>query len=86
MFRKLNELQLLGFKPVLIYHDALYFISSDRNPVTAIPGLMKRSTELGGFKNEATWLVTPELIEKLHTLTPGKVQIWLKNEAERYKG
>ncbi len=63
MFLKLVELGKLGYKPVAVYTDALAYVSNDPNPETAIPNLMRRKSELGGFKHVRTFKVTKKLVK-----------------------
>lgn len=81
MLRKLHTLQGQGYTPVFIYADNLYFLSHDKNPETAIPGLMEREDKLGGFKCKSTLLVTPEIINAFSTLSPGELKEFLNNLA-----
>lgn len=80
VLRNIAKYAALGYTPALIYSDAVYYISEDSNPRTAIPGIMDRENELGGYKCEATWKVTPELIEAFRTAKkPGAIQKILKH-------
>lgn len=55
MFLKIWEIaQLVQMYPCAVYTDAIAYCSDDPNPETAVPGLMRRSTELGGFKHVRT--------------------------------
>lgn len=74
ILRNLFTLYQKGFTPVLIYSDSLYFVSDNPNPRTAIPGILDREHELGGYKPVGTWLVTPELIEAFRLEKPGAIQ------------
>lgn len=80
--RNLYKFYERGFTPVLLYSDSVYFVSSDPNPRTAIPGILDRENDLGGYRHEGTWRVTPKLIEKFQTDSPGKIQKWLEHYAQ----
>lgn len=67
VLRNIAKYAALGYTPALIYSDAVYYISEDSNPRTAIPGIMDRENELGGYRCESTWKVTPELLEAFRT-------------------
>lgn len=47
--------------PILVETDGLYFVSRDGNPRSAIPGILDRSQELGGYKYESSCQITEEL-------------------------
>jgi hypothetical protein len=50
-----------GLHPCLIYVDTLAYCSNER-PETAVPDLMRRSGELGGFRHVRTVRLTDQLI------------------------
>lgn len=75
MMRTIAQCQAVDCNPCMIQVDELGFISDDPNPETAVPGLMRRSTELGGFKHAHTFELTPEIIKLF-----GKQNILLKRE------
>jgi hypothetical protein len=63
MFLKIWEIvQLVQMYPCAVYTDAIAYCSDDPNPETAVPGLMRRSTELGGFKHVRTLPMSGEIV------------------------
>lgn len=61
MVLKLIENAKLGYYPVMIVADNIGYVSDEPNPELAIPDLMRRSTELGGFKHDGTYLMSEVL-------------------------
>jgi hypothetical protein len=61
--RRLMKLYQQSHIPAWIYGDSLYFLSSDSNPQTAVPGMLDRSTKLGGYKCNGVIEVTDEVLE-----------------------
>lgn len=59
--------------PVLVYSDGLYFVSSDRNARTAVPGILARVGQLGGYRHEYSFTLTQEIYEQAQGLTPGEL-------------
>lgn len=45
-----------GFYPVMIYNDAIYYLSDDKNPHTAISDITKSQGSHGGYKHKGTVL------------------------------
>jgi hypothetical protein len=39
-----------GLMPILIHTDALWYVSNDANPETAVPGIIDKAGKLGGYK------------------------------------
>lgn len=56
MVLKLLEYGKKGYYPCVIVQDNIAYLSDDPNPETAVPGLMVRCKELGGFKHDGTYL------------------------------
>ena len=75
MMRTIAQFQDKGFTPAMIQVDELGYISDDPNPETAVPGLMKRKDQLGGFKHAHTFELTPEIVRLF-----GKKNVLLKRE------
>jgi len=73
LFRKIEQLRLAGHVPLLIYNDSVYYLSSDPDPVSAIPGILEKSGSLGGYKHEWTFRVDDDIIEAFRSLTPGRL-------------
>ncbi len=78
---KLLELAKLGHYPVMIVADNIAYVSDDPNPETAIPGLMRRSTELGGFKSDGTYLLE-QVLPFLDSLDPNAIRKEVKKLAK----
>ena len=49
--------------PIIIEADALYIISADPDPATAIPGILDRSDKLGGYKHCGTCELTQAMYD-----------------------
>jgi hypothetical protein len=79
ILRNLKTFAERGYMPVLIYSDSLYFVSDNPNPREAIPGILAREHELGGYRHEGTWTITPELVEAFATLRASAVQKLLEH-------
>jgi hypothetical protein len=50
MFYNIETFRKAGFTPALVYTDALWFISNDPNPETALPAIVDKQDKLGGYK------------------------------------
>jgi hypothetical protein len=50
MFWRIRKYLGLGFTPVGIHEDCLYYVTNDPTPETALPGMMDRRDKLGGYK------------------------------------
>jgi len=60
---------LLKFgSPVLIRTDSLWYVSRDPNYRTAVPGILDRMTECGGYKYESSFQLTEELYNQAQGL------------------
>ena len=57
MTLKLIEMAGRGCLPVMLVQDNIAYLSDSLNPEDAAPGLMVRSSELGGFKHDGTYLL-----------------------------
>ncbi len=77
MVLKLLEMAKLGSYPIMIVADNIAYVSDDVNPETAIPGLMRRSSELGGFKSDGTYLLS-EVLPFLDSLDPNAIRKQVK--------
>lgn len=62
-----------GIMPVLIYSDALCYVSADPDPVHAWPKLFLRQHDLGGFKPDLSLPITSEVLEAFER--PGSAQV-----------
>jgi hypothetical protein len=61
--RRLLKLFELGYVPGWIYGDSLYFFTTDKNPATAVPGMLDRQDKLGGYKCNGVVPVTQEVLD-----------------------
>ncbi len=82
MFRRINQLHEQLYRPVFIYNDGMYFVSSDENPVTAIPGLTDKWDKLGGYKHEYTLKIDAAICEQFATLSPVPLITYLHERAD----
>lgn len=67
--------------PVCIETDGLYYITRDSNWRTAVPGILDRMNELGGYKHEGSFTLTPELYQKAQGRSVGKLAELFKEAA-----
>lgn len=77
MMYKCWGLQQRGYAPCWINVDELGFLSSEKDPAQAVPGLMQRADQLGGFKHAYTLSATPELLELLREADFEECHTWL---------
>jgi hypothetical protein len=82
MFRKIEQLRLMGHMPVLIYNDSVYYLSPDPDPVTAVPGLLEKAGNLGGYKHEWTFHMDERMIALFRSLSPGQLVEALNERAD----
>jgi hypothetical protein len=57
-------------------------LSEDSNPQTAVPGILDREGELGGFKHEYTVQVNDVIEEAFNELKPAKLLEFLHDVSE----
>lgn len=69
----LANLLKFGAPPVLIEVDGLYFVRSDDNPRTAVPGILDRMNECGGYKHCSSFTLTQEIYEQACGLGVGSL-------------
>jgi hypothetical protein len=67
-----------GYYPFLIYSDGLYFPSEEKNIMKALPGILDRKDDLGGYKHVSSVRITAEIVEASQTLKPGEMVSLLK--------
>lgn len=71
VFRNLEKLQLTRARRLfMIVTDGLWFVCDDPDPTTAVPGILARDSELGGYKYEDSVPITPEMVEYAATVGP----------------
>jgi hypothetical protein len=56
MYLTIEKNKLAGYYPLLVYIDAIYYLSDNPNPYEAIPGMLDREHAYGGFKYDGTVL------------------------------
>jgi hypothetical protein len=78
----LKKLADKGYTPYLVFNDGLFFLSEDSNPQTAVPGILDREGELGGFKHEYTVQVNDVIEEAFNELKPAKLLEFLHDVSE----
>jgi hypothetical protein len=61
--------QQTGKKPILVYMDALYYISDEPTLTGNLAQILARQNQLGGFKYEGTIEISPEVAEILNAKT-----------------
>lgn len=66
--------------PVLAYVDGLWYITRDTNYRTAVPGMLDKMGQLGGYKHEYSFVLTEEIYEQSRGLSIGE-QVTLFNKA-----
>lgn len=62
MLLNLRKFAALGRVPFIVNNDGLYFECEDCNPVTAVPGILDKSDELGGYKHVFSIQITEEIV------------------------
>lgn len=55
-----------GAEPFMVHVDALYFVSDVENPAEVAPGIMARSTALGGYKHVLTAPLTAQMTKLIN--------------------
>lgn len=51
--------------PIVIEADALYYVSRDSNPRSAVPGILDRQDQLGGYKHCGSCQLTREMFNEI---------------------
>ncbi len=51
IFAKIAELARLGYRPVAVHTDELFFVSQEADPLQAVPGLVTEEQGIGKFKH-----------------------------------
>ena len=74
-----------GCYPVLVYHDDIAFFSRESDPQLAVPGILDRQRELGGFKHRYSLPVTTDLIATCDKAKPTTI-LTTMNSIAREKG
>lgn len=82
MFRKISQLYQELHRPVFIYNDGMYIVSSNPNPEQAIPGMCDKWDKLGGYKHEYTLRIDADMCEQFRTLSPVKLITYLHERAD----
>lgn len=75
----LDNLVTQGHTPVLVYADAIYLPSYEKDRRKAFPTLVEKETKLGGYKYEGFYEVEDELLELWRTEKPGIIVTFLKH-------
>lgn len=68
--------------PVLIETDGLYYVPRDKDYRTAVPGILDRIGQLGGYKHQWSVTITQELYDKALGATASELARLLKAEKE----
>ncbi len=69
MFMKMAELARVGYRPVAVHTDALYFVSREADPVRAVPGLVTEEQGIGKFKHVDSFRLADVDLEALPRLS-----------------
>lgn len=66
IYHNIDKVRVMyGVTPVMVYSDALYYLSDEPDGRAFLPELVKRETALGGYKYEGRIEVTPEVLAML---------------------
>ncbi|HEV2580459.1 MAG TPA: hypothetical protein VGT44_06365, partial [Ktedonobacteraceae bacterium] len=71
--------------PVLVYSDGVYYASRDPNPHSAVPGILDRQAELGGYKHVYSLPISAALVWASEGLTPSELVALFRQEAARHE-
>jgi hypothetical protein len=63
-----------GVYPFYVYADDMSFVTPEPEPEHAIPGILARKTELGGYKHKFSLQITQEMIDDCTPFTSLKAQ------------
>ncbi len=64
--------------PICVERDGLFFVSRDANYRTAVPGILDRQEELGGFKHEGSCQLTQNMFQAAKDMSAGQLAAMLK--------
>ncbi len=64
--------------PICVERDGLFFVSRDPNWRTAVPGILDRQGELGGFKHEGSCQLTQNMFQAAKDMSAGQLAAMLK--------
>jgi hypothetical protein len=71
LFRQLMRLVENGGQLVAVAVDCLYFVSEERNPDLALPGLTARAKDLGGYKVAHSVPLSQKLVDRINAEKTG---------------
>jgi len=57
----------VGITPLMVYIDALYYLSPEPDASLAIPGMLDKKDSLGGYKNEGWTLPVDQQVRAILT-------------------
>ena len=67
VWHNINKIrELHGITPIIVYMDAVYYLSSEPDGRKVLPELVKRQAEMGGYKYEGRVELTPDVVEMLN--------------------
>ncbi len=67
--------------PFLIYSDGLWFASDTAKPELAVPGILRRAGQLGGYKHVYSVQCMPEMVEKSQRLNESQLVSYIHRRA-----
>lgn len=70
-----------GYYPLFANCDAIGYATHESNPYEAVPGIMKRSNQLGGFKHAWSLLLTEEIVQQGMMVPTERLHSFLKEKA-----
>jgi len=72
VLRKTYKYGMLGYYPIMVQLDAIYYLSDERLPNLALPGILDHAGSLGGYKMDFCLEMTDEARTALSTLSGSK--------------
>jgi hypothetical protein len=82
MLANIEKFSLGAGLPVCVEVDGLYYISRDPNYRTAVPGILDRQGELGGYKYVGSCRLTRELYDQAQGVTTSELAALFKGAAK----
>lgn len=86
MLANIEKYSKVAGLPILCYCDGLWFVSRDPNPRSAVPGILDRMNELGGYKWVNSFLLSQEVMEYSSHMAPGELCTFYNRLGEDHHG
>jgi len=83
MLLNLEKFYKAGHRPVYVKNDEVWYLSSEGDPAQAVPGILDRAGQLGGYKHELSLLLTEEIIRASWQQQPHQILSFLKRCSQR---